>query len=268
MKIVRTVLGAVLAAGLVVGLGVSGSPALVGSAAADVTDRATPAAGAPRTATTAKPTRSKSHAKTVHYPKAGQTSAKVYELQQRLVLDKVLKTTQLTGHFSRSTVKAVRKFQRSRLISATGRVNQRTWTDLVASTGARPALKVSTLDRRCQVTARAICVDKTLRKLYYVKNGRVRQIMDARFGCRVTPTRMGLFHIQRKSRYHTSSIFHVYMPNAMFFNGGQAVHWSAAFTKHGYHGCSHGCVNIRDKAGVRALFDTMHVRDRVVVYRS
>ena len=44
------------------------------------------------------------------------------------------------------------------------------------------------------------------------------------------------------------------MPFAMFFSGGQAVHYSADFASVGYNGASHGCVNVRDRAVVAWLF--------------
>lgn len=242
MKFVRSFVWLAAATALVVAGGLSSSPVLT----------------SPAEAATVK----------VSYPKKPQTSVKVYRLQQRLVRAKVLKARDQTGHFNVATVAAIKKFQLAHQLPRTGKVNKATWTALVAATGATPEVTVKTLDKRCQVHGRAICVDKTLRKLYYVKNSKVLQIMDARFGSRWTPTREGRFSIRWKSRNHTSSIFGVYMPYAMFFNGGQAVHWSAAFKKHGYHGASHGCVNIRDKAGIRWLFDQMRVGDRVVVYRS
>lgn len=57
------------------------------------------------------------------------------------------------------------------------------------------------------------------------------------------------------------------MPYAMFFSGGQAVHYSADFAARGYTGASHGCVNVRDRAGIAALFDTVKKGTKVVVYR-
>ena len=54
--------------------------------------------------------------------------------------------------------------------------------------------------------------------------------------------------------------------NAMFFSGGQAVHYSPDFASVGYNGASHGCVNIRDYAGIKKLFDTVRVGDKVIVY--
>ena len=71
-----------------------------------------------------------------------------------------------------------------------------------------------------------------------------------------------------KSRNHYSTIYHTKMPYAMFFSGGQAVHYSSDFAARGYNGCSHGCVNIRNKSGIRWVFNRIHVGDRVIVYRS
>jgi lipoprotein-anchoring transpeptidase ErfK/SrfK len=58
------------------------------------------------------------------------------------------------------------------------------------------------------------------------------------------------------------------MPFAMFFSGGQAVHYSPDFAAVGYSGASHGCVNTRDYDGIAALFDLVAIGDKVVVYWS
>jgi lipoprotein-anchoring transpeptidase ErfK/SrfK len=71
-----------------------------------------------------------------------------------------------------------------------------------------------------------------------------------------------------KSRDHVSSLYNTSMPYAMFFSGGQAVHYSPDFAANGYNGASHGCVNVRDLAAIQSLFGQVRVGDRVVVYRS
>ena len=63
-----------------------------------------------------------------------------------------------------------------------------------------------------------------------------------------------------------STLYDTPMPYAMFFSGGQAIHYSADFAANGYNGASHGCVNIRDKAAIASLFDQVTVGDKVVVY--
>jgi lipoprotein-anchoring transpeptidase ErfK/SrfK len=56
------------------------------------------------------------------------------------------------------------------------------------------------------------------------------------------------------------------MPYSMFFSGGQAVHYSSDFAARGYAGASHGCVNVRDLAGIASLFGQVNLGDKVVVY--
>jgi lipoprotein-anchoring transpeptidase ErfK/SrfK len=206
-------------------------------------------------------------------PKKGQTSSGVDALQRRLVKAKVLDRSYITGYFGPLTEKAVKRFQRSSGLVATGRVNKTTWTKLVAATGriAMPAVSKARprrIDKRCMVSGRALCIDKTRDKLHYMKAGKVLRTYDVRFGCASTRTREGRFSVQWKSRNHVSSIYGTWMPFAMFFSGGQAVHYSPDFAARGYAGCSHGCVNMRNWNGVAWIFDQIRVGDRVVVYRS
>ena len=124
------------------------------------------------------------------------------------------------------------------------------------------------IDKRCMTKGRVLCINKRTRKLVYLVNGKPIQITDARFGARKTPTRQGVFKIQRKSKNHVSSLYHSPMPYAMFFSGGQAVHYSADFKARGYNGASHGCVNIRDKRKIAWIFARVKVGDKVVVYNA
>ena len=131
---------------------------------------------------------------------------------------------------------------------------------------SRPAASKG-LDARC-MTGRAICVDKRTDRLSWVIDGKVRYSTAVRFGSAETPTREGAFKIDFKSRDHVSTIYKTPMPYAMFFSGGQAVHYSADFAANGYNGASHGCVNVRDKPLVQKLFNASRVGDKVIVYRS
>ncbi|MFI6981904.1 L,D-transpeptidase [Embleya sp. NPDC050154] len=123
------------------------------------------------------------------------------------------------------------------------------------------------LDDRC-LTGRAICIDKRTDRLTWVIDGKAQYSTDVRFGSAETPTREGAFSINFKSRDHVSTLYHTPMPFAMFFSGGQAVHYSADFAARGYNGASHGCVNVRDKGLVQRLFNETRVGDKVIVYRS
>lgn len=113
-----------------------------------------------------------------------------------------------------------------------------------------------------------LCIDKTTRSLRWVVDGAVRMRLDARFGASYTPTREGAFSVYLKSADHVSRLYGSSMPYAMFFSGGQAVHFSSDFATVGYDGASHGCVNIRDRAGIEALFAQVLVGDKVIVYWS
>jgi hypothetical protein len=90
--------------------------------------------------------------------------------------------------------------------------------------------------------------------------------MDVRFGDENNPTRKGKFDIYLKMEHCISTIYHTSMPDAMFFSGGEAVHFSIDFATYGYAHHSHGCVNVRDRAAVARLFADTRLGDSVVVY--
>lgn len=180
------------------------------------------------------------------------------------------------GIYGAKTVEAVEGFQAKREIPVTGEVDQRTLdrlngmtheptTDELNNVAPKPGDGAMTLDDRC-LQGRVICISKAQRKLAWVVDGEIRMTMDVRFGSELTPTRNGVFAVNWKSRDHVSSIFHTAMPYALFFSGGQAVHYSADFAARGYNGASHGCVNVRNEAAVAALFDAAKQGDKVVVY--
>jgi lipoprotein-anchoring transpeptidase ErfK/SrfK len=127
--------------------------------------------------------------------------------------------------------------------------------------------KPGPLDDRCR-TGRVLCIDKSSQTLRWVVDGKVVKTVDVRFGSSSTPTREGVFSVYLKSRDHVSQLYDSSMPFAMFFSGGQAVHYSSDFAANGYGGASHGCVNVRDYDAVSWLYDQVRVGDKVVVYWS
>jgi peptidoglycan hydrolase-like protein with peptidoglycan-binding domain len=256
----------------------SWSPTATATAAEPSAPATTPATAAPTTpaATPTPPPTTTAPAKPPVVPavmSVGQTSAKVRELQARLGQLGFFSRTP-TGYYGSVTRHAVSDFQTRHGLSVTGDVSEATWSRLKALTHqpthkemypvvtARPATK---LDPRC-MTGRAMCISKTSRTLSWVVDGTVRTSMDVRFGSQYTPTREGLFHVTFKSRDHVSTLYNSPMPYAMFFSGGEAVHYSADFAARGYNGASHGCVNVRDKPAIAALFDQVNVGDKVVVH--
>ena len=204
---------------------------------------------------------------------AGDRGEEVRAAQHRLVQIAWL-FGDVTGSYDAATVAAVNGFQEKREIPVTGEIDQRTMDRLVEMT-RQPTYdemhniepEPGDLDPRCK-TGRVLCVDKTTNTLRWVVDGRVQETFDVRFGSDELPTREGEFSVSMKSRDHVSSLYDTSMPFAMFFSGGQAVHYSPDFAATGYNGASHGCVNVRDYAGIAALFDQVVVGDRVVVYWS
>ena len=182
----------------------------------------------------------------------------------------------VTGAYDSQTVTAVKGFQAKREIPVTGEVDQRTLDRLdgMTTTPTRAEMRnqepsPGALDPRC-LHGRVLCIDKTSSTLRWVVDGHVLQTLDARFGSTLndTPTREGLFHVYLKDADHVSHLYGSSMPYAMFFSGGQAVHYSSDFAAVGYNGASHGCVNIRDYDGIKWLFSQVRVGDKVVVYWS
>ncbi len=168
--------------------------------------------------------------------------------------------TDKPGYYQRSTERAITRFQSKFFLNTSGVVTRSTWTKVVSVSG-----RVNALPSACR-TRTSLCIDKRAKVLRYVRNGTVLTTLDARFGTSSTPTPNGTFRVYRKSRDHYSSLYGSWMPYAMFFRGGVAVHYSPYFAADGYYGGSHGCVNIRDKAGVARLYDRVPIGTRVVVY--
>jgi peptidoglycan hydrolase-like protein with peptidoglycan-binding domain len=229
------------------------------------------------TAMTHKPSKAEMHNKLVPGPaimKQGSSGSRVRDLQARL-RQIAWYSGNVTGSYGSVTTTAVRGFQARRQIPVTGQVDQRTLDRLRAMTrtptsdelhNRPPKVSAAGLDRRC-MTGRAICISKRTNSLTWVVDGRARLRMDVRFGSELTPTREGSFSVGWKSRHHVSTIYHTAMPYAMFFSGGQAVHYSADFAARGYYGASHGCVNVRNLSGISWLFGQVRVGDKVIVYR-
>lgn len=207
--------------------------------------------------------------------KAGDSGDRVRDAQARLKQIAWI-FGDVSDTYDDAMATAVKGFQAKRQIPVTGEIDRRTLNRLNAMTvtpsheelfNIEP--KPGALDPRCR-TGRVLCIDKTSRTLRWVIDGKVQLTLDARFGSTVndTPTREGLFHVYFMNADHVSTLYGSAMPYAMFFSGGQAVHYSSDFASVGYNGASHGCVNTRDYEGVKWLFSQVRVGDAVVVYWS
>lgn len=146
------------------------------------------------------------------------------------------------------------KFQRR----ATKQVDQKLWDEIKGVAGP-----VGELPTACTEVAKAICLDTSQRLLRLVRDGEVLLTVDARFGVIGERTRRGTFQVQRRSPDHFSSLYRTSMPLALFFSGGQAIHYSPFFARDGYAGGSHGCVNLRDRAVAQRVYDWAPLGTRV-----
>lgn len=124
-------------------------------------------------------------------------------------------------------------------------------------------------DPRCGY-GEVMCISKSTNTMHFMQDGKIVATVDVRFGKEDDPerrTREGNFLVFRKEVQHTSNLYGSEMPYAMFFSGGQAVHFSSDFLARGYAGNSYGCVNVRDKEALGRIFAEVDVMStRVVVY--
>ncbi|WP_404816933.1 L,D-transpeptidase family protein [Streptomyces thermolineatus] len=242
------------------------------SASASSAPPSAPPSSAPPSATpsSAAPTPDRAAEQPVVAP--GTSGERVRELQARLQQLGHF-TVGVTGYYGTVTRSSVAAFQRSRGLPGDGTVYSATWSALRAATRQPTRLEthpqttnpLPAPDPRC-TTGRVLCISKSARTLAWMSDGQVLMAMDVRFGSQYTPTRDGAFEVYWKSRDHHSTLYDSPMPFALFFSGGQAVHYSADFAANGYAGASHGCVNVRDRAKAAALFDQVRTGDKVVVY--
>ncbi|MGA4506284.1 L,D-transpeptidase family protein [Propionibacteriaceae bacterium G1746] len=228
------------------------------------------------------------------YAKPGDTGTKVQEVQAMLFRIGLLRLNERTGTYDAATTNAVKSFQSQKKFTVTGVTDSTTYEYLVAAYRATstPDLQKKTvvrkvaaplpkptppavadvvkyqLDSRCDDEAKVICADQSRRKVWYLENGKVVKEFDARYGAASTPTRNGAWRIFRKVKDEWSYLYHVPMPYSMYFSGGEAFHYSADFAQIGWdnsRGGSHGCVNIRDYAGIAWMFNRVPIGTLTIV---
>ncbi|MGP3688065.1 L,D-transpeptidase family protein [Streptomyces sp. IBSNAI002] len=232
-----------------------------------------PASPSPSASASASASPSASPSPTVKQVMAnGDDSEQVRELQARLKQLKLMSVAP-TGFYGTKTTAAVKSYQSKNGLNPTGSVDEATWKKIQGATKKPTAdeLRPPTVneadapDPRC-MEGRVMCISKESRTLAFMIDGKIISTMDVRFGSENTPTREGVFKVDRKEKEWTSTLYHTSMPYSMFFSGGQAVHYSADFAARGYAGASHGCVNVRDKGKLAAVFNQVQAGDKVVVY--
>lgn len=136
---------------------------------------------------------------------------------------------------------------------------------------AEPAAEAAiSWPEKCYAGTRVLCADQGNNKVAYFRDGTLVHQLDARFGPSgmpgVSPTRNGDWTVFRKVADDWSSLYQQPMIHALYFSGGEAVHYSPHFDQTGYSETSHGCINVRDEAAMQAIFHEVRTGDPVYVW--
>ncbi len=197
----------------------------------------------------------------------GTTGEAVRLLQQALATIGYF-TGSVNGTYNGATKEAVARFQRNYGVRAMrGYATPATRTSIDTAYKKVLATQQTNLHANCRY-GRAICIDKTARKVYWVVNGRILKTLDARFAKPGYSTPTGNYQVYTKIYKDWSRAYSAWMPFSIYYDGGRAVHYSYGFAADGYNGGSHGCVNLRDWAGAEWLYNQARVGDKVIVYYS
>jgi len=196
-------------------------------------------------------------------------SGSCVSLAQHNLAAKGYLTATATGYYGPATKAAVIKLQRDKGLNQTGFIGPKTWAAL--TTAATTASKVPS---KCLTTRKTICVVKgsdSQATLYAIQNKKVVKSFPARTGDargKAYATGVGSYSVGRKYvHYYSKSFNNAPMPYSLFFNGGQAIHYSDDFAKHGYGGLgsSAGCVNLNSMTDAKWLYDWSPIYTSVIV---
>ncbi|MGW9044186.1 L,D-transpeptidase family protein [Streptomyces lydicus] len=166
------------------------------------------------------------------------------------------------GRQSAGDCRAIRRFQRAhRIAPATGYAGRATG----AAVRLMRARKDPNRAGRCpDRPERTVCADLNRQLLWVQQGGAV--IFDPvtiRSGQPTMETRTGTYRIYRRSKSHTSNLYHTPMPFAQFFDRGEALHgvYEDIYAGPG----SHGCINLT-WSDARKLWDLLKKGDVVHVW--
>lgn len=170
-------------------------------------------------------------------------------------------------------VNAVLNYQRSRGLDDDGWLGKATWLALAAKTPAMPEV----LPKQCLTKGVVLCVDKSHRKLSWLRDGKVVRT----FKIRVAGYNQDV-KTKKWRNFHTADgTWKVYdkqvdpysenygggaMPYSTIFYPDMYVHYSAPFKREGYAGSSHGCVNIGEKKDAQWIMKNTPIGAKVYIF--
>jgi N-acetylmuramoyl-L-alanine amidase len=160
----------------------------------------------------------------------GDHGHSVASLQRRLVALGYLQPRGVDGVFGDQTWYAVVAFQGWEQILRDGVVGPQTRQALRHAQAPQPWLRLR----------RALEIDLTRQVLLVVAQGTVRRVVHASTGATLA-TPQGRFTVTRRVRRSWSRPYHVWLPYALYFHGGFAIH---AFPIVPDQPASHGCIRI------------------------
>lgn len=222
-----------------VGLGVNAPAQAVGPLTASTVTHAAPVAHA------AASTFSMRNQYAREIVRRGQSDQGVYRIAHVRELQYRLRWTGafhagVTGTFGDLTFAAVKRYQRSEGLNASGVANHVTWAHLLRDT-IRHRLAIPAVCRRDGWHA---CYDRTMHQVVLLRGGRFVNTWLVRGGSSSSPTRLGTHAVYYRDIDHRSGLYDGSpMPYSQFFDGGQALHGSGYMTDP-FYDHSHGCVNM------------------------
>jgi Putative peptidoglycan binding domain/L,D-transpeptidase catalytic domain len=146
----------------------------------------------------------------------------------------------VTGYFGDLTKAAVKRYQRSIRLTASGVADTATWRHLIPATvRGRKHIPDSCADG----SGWDACYDRTRHEVTVWRDGKLRNAWLVRGGGSDTPTRTGDFSVYYRDIDHVSGLYDSPMPYSQFFSGGEAFHGSGTMVDP-FTGHSHGCINM------------------------
>jgi lipoprotein-anchoring transpeptidase ErfK/SrfK len=189
----------------------------------------------------------------VHVAAASRPPLAVGDVQGRLAALGFLDPTGVDGHEGPRTASAVTAFQKWVGERPDGSAGPRTQAALARATRPSP------VDRRGPGRRIEVLLDRQL--VLAIEDDRVVRALPTSTGAPDSPTPTGEFHVEAKHETWWSKPFRQWLPLAMPFSGGAAIHEAADVPP---HAASHGCVRLApwDAAW---LYGFASVGDRVTV---
>lgn len=161
----------------------------------------------------------------------GSRGSRVRALQQRLIALGYLPSGSADGVYGQRTWHAVVAFQGWQRLHRDGVVGPRTRTALATAGRPRPWTRLE----------RGLALDLRRQVMLVVARGHTQRAVHIASAAPGYLTPRGHFHIYRRERMSWSAPYRVWMPYALYFSGGYAIH---GFGSVPAYPASHGCVRV------------------------